>query len=686
MHTYLYWVGFWLALCYIVMGFDDFLWDVYSLFYGIFHKKDHLDIKEVSKTPYKTLAVMIAAWHEANVIEDVVDNFIASSLYPESMYHVFIGVYPNDLETIKAVKRLEQRHENVHMVIDCMDGPTSKAQNINYIVDKIFEYEQKNHRTFASFTIHDSEDVIHPYELKVTNYLIDFYDALQFPVFPIIYKPTFSNFFKNLTTGTYADEFAENHYFLMRNRDALDAFVPSAGTGLVLSRKVVQSFDGKDILENGSLTEDYKCSLTLYQKKFQLHYVLEKVPRVLDNQKVVYNYIATRSIFPNTFKTAVRQKTRWITGITFQSVQFKDIFKNNNMSFVGRYSLYKDQKAKVGNLLAFIGYPVFIYFIVSLFVQGMPVIYPKGSISWYLSLIVTIEMIERQVFRMVAIYNIYGMRSVFFSTLFPPILPIRIIWGNIINFTATVKAYKQKMYGNTKKTKAIKVKKKEITKKKVTWDKTEHTFLDGNVLQRYHQKLGDILIDYGYITPMQLMHCLEDIQRMDQHVLLGQYMLEKGYINDTQLAICLAERFHMVYLTTSDFHEYHCFALISLFDRNDLEQNGIIPILKHKNKIRFAMSSDTSFDAIKELETKYQIEAKLCYASKDAILKGLQQASDVQCEKKPITLDLLEQEIIEGDEVILVNNITLKEKVSEQEAMRLIGLNISTLNKNSINT
>lgn len=77
---------------------------------------------------------MIAAWHEENVIEAVMENMIASLQYPRSMYHVFIGVYPNDEPTIDVVRRLTEKYENVHMVINVRSGPTCKADNVNNII------------------------------------------------------------------------------------------------------------------------------------------------------------------------------------------------------------------------------------------------------------------------------------------------------------------------------------------------------------------------------------------------------------------------------------------------------------------------------------------------------------------------------------------------------------------------
>jgi len=44
-----------------------------------------------------------------------------------------------------------------------------------------------------------------------------------------------------LTVGTYADEFAENHFITMVGRSSTGAFIPSAGTGFVTSRKTIDS-------------------------------------------------------------------------------------------------------------------------------------------------------------------------------------------------------------------------------------------------------------------------------------------------------------------------------------------------------------------------------------------------------------------------------------------------------------
>lgn len=139
-------IGLIVALCYILFSIDDIFWDVFSIVRKITHVEvERLPIENLDTVPPKLLAVIIAAWHEDNVIEPVIDNMIASVQYPQSMYHIFIGVYPNDKATINVVKRLEHKYENVHMVVNGRPGPTCKADNINNIIRYIRHFEKSHH-------------------------------------------------------------------------------------------------------------------------------------------------------------------------------------------------------------------------------------------------------------------------------------------------------------------------------------------------------------------------------------------------------------------------------------------------------------------------------------------------------------------------------------------------------------
>ncbi len=92
-----------------------------------------------------------------------------------------------------------------------------------------------------------------------------------------------------------------------------------------------------------------------------------------------------------------------------------------------------------------------------------------------------ILMLERQLLRFLAVKNVYGYKSAVISSFFPPLLPLRMVLGNIINFHATTKAW---MMNITQKKN-----KKQSKKTKHKWSKTDHEFLEEEILKRYRRNL-----------------------------------------------------------------------------------------------------------------------------------------------------------------------------------------------------
>jgi adsorption protein B len=555
------------------------------------------------------------------------------------MYHVFLGVYPNDDATIAVAKRLERKYNNVHMVINAHRGPTCKADNINNIITFIRQFEDYHDWRFSSIIVHDSEDVVHPYEFKVANFLLDRYDSLQFPVFPLQKMPTLGNFFSGMTSGTYADEFAENHFRIMEMRDTMSAMVPSAGTGFVISHRILDKYGSEPLFPKDNLTEDYKLSLNFAQRGFQVHYVLEKVQRLLDNGTVKWNYIATRSIFPATFRKAVQQKTRWIYGITMQSAKFTDIFKPSGLSLMGRYTLYKDLKAKIVNLMVLPGYLVFIYFIVSQFIS-LPVMYPRYTFSWWLCVLLTILMVFRQTMRAIAIKNIYGFKSVVFACLLPPLITIRLVWGNIINLSATLRAWKQLIFGFKKINK----------KRKVAWNKTDHEFLEKHVLYRYYRNVGDVLLEKQYLDADTLKQILE--QSRKEGLRLGDALLQNSAVTEEQLMIAVANSQHRLFVkNVSSFINN----IADDFNKQWLEQSLIYPLLKTKNGYVIAETNFTPPDTYERFKTdRTKIKIHTVYTTKAKILEAIHNNDTVKDDSNiNLVTEMLQKDKITWEQAVL---------------------------------
>ncbi len=535
----LYIAGLVLAALFLFFSLDDLFWDMYYYLWGRRKVRNRLRLEDLDRVPRCLLAILIPAWNEAEVLGAMVENLVRSVNYPASLFHIFIGVYPNDTATCEVVRELEKRYPQVHGVVNPKEGPTSKAQNLNQVLEYVLRFERENRVRFRCFIIHDAEDVVHPTAFKLANYLSFQYEVVQLPVFPLQFYPTWRTFFAYITSSTYADEFAENHYRGLLARDASGAVVPSAGTGFVFTHSVLDRIGTGKIFDEESLTEDYRLSLRLAQLGIPTHFFLEGVQRVLDDGRVVTEYLATREIFPNTIREAVRQKSRWIYGISFQSFSLWEVLRDRRFPRIAKYSLYRDWKAKYGNLLPMPGYAVFTYFLLSLFYH-LPPMYPRGSFSWWLSVVLTVFMFERQFMRAVALKEVYGWRSMVAGCFIPPLLPVRMIWGNVINFLATLRAWRIALFG--------------FPKSRPRWQKTKHTYLSSQVLVRYQRRLGDLLLEKRCVESDVLSWAL---QRKEKQERLGEKLVREGVISERDLVECLGEALKAGFLDF-DAHSVSC--------------------------------------------------------------------------------------------------------------------------------
>ena len=55
-----------------------------------------------------------------------------------------------------------KRHPNVHLAVCPHDGPTSKADCLNWIYQRMILYEEEHGVQFDIIVTHDAEDIIDP--------------------------------------------------------------------------------------------------------------------------------------------------------------------------------------------------------------------------------------------------------------------------------------------------------------------------------------------------------------------------------------------------------------------------------------------------------------------------------------------------------------------------------------------
>ncbi len=518
-------VAYAIAIIFLLSGIDDFIIDsIYWIWAR--KKKSMLKIEDIVAKEEKLIAVIVAAWKEEDVIDKMVMNAIKMIDYKN--YDIFVGIYPNDEGTKKSLLRLEDPYFNkVHIIVNDVDGPTNKGQNLNMIFKGIKKYESEIGKKYEILLMQDSEDIIHPLSLKLFNYLMPQKSMVQIPVFPIEPEMNFKNFFKYMISSTYADEFAENHTKDILVRKQIKGIIPSAGVGTAFARDALDKIAAQNsgnVFNYNNVTEDYEVAIRFHEADLQTDYYAEGILRLDDNGKRKIEYIATREFFPNSFRAAVKQKSRWVYGITFQTPSQHSL---KGKTFPQIYSLLRDRKARYVNMINLPAYFLFIYSMFDLIYSlatGQPSmfatkIFPLFSIIWFVVVTDTALAVLRAANRFIAIKEIYGKKNASFAVLLPPIISFRLICGNVINFFSTLDAWKTFIFGN---------------KKRVKWNKTVHKeYAPEEVLREYKRKLGDILLENKAINEKDLSGAIKN--RAAHGMLLGQYLVGNNLVTKKEM-------------------------------------------------------------------------------------------------------------------------------------------------------
>ena len=341
-------IFFIIAALFFIGSLDDLIIDIAYALHGMRPKKiSTQEWAEWRTQPEKGLAIMVPAWKEATVLESMVKTNLARVDYHNYMW--FIGVYPNDIETLSIAKKLERQYpDKVVVVITDRPGPTSKAHCLNCIMQVIQGMSREGILEDGGWiphyvAIHDAEDVIHPDAFTAINAQSPDLDFIQLPIFSLPVPAS------EWVSGTYLDEFAEIHLREIPVRKVLKMPIPSAGVGTFFSLEILLRL-GKRFgywFDEENLTEDYEISIRIARLNGKQEFLL-----IFDENAEI---VATREYFPRELGHSIRQKTRWTTGIGLQTMAkwkfygtwSQGIFQYRN--WVTAYAIARDRKALWAN-------------------------------------------------------------------------------------------------------------------------------------------------------------------------------------------------------------------------------------------------------------------------------------------------------------------------------------------------
>lgn len=391
------------------------------------------------------IAIFVACWREADVIGTTVANMLHN--WRESDYTLYVGCYANDPATVSAITAVAGTDPRLRIVIHDKFGPTTKADCLNRVYRAMCADEQRLGFRFKGIVLHDSEDMVHPLELKLIDRALCDVEFVQLPV-----RPQFPAG-PHWVAGHYCDEFTESHTRMLPVRDALGAGLPAAGVSCGFARDIIETIGEIRVLEGvegpfaaDCLTEDYELGMLIPQLGGRSCFL-----RCRDADG---NLIGTRSYFPNTVLTSVRQKTRWMHGISLQGWDRLGW----NGRFVDIWMSIRDRRGPLIALVLFVAYLLVVLegtlAILRLWYgREMPQLPPASDAMRYCMQICALGLFWRSIMRAVFTGREYGWKQGLLA-------PLRLPVANIVMILAArraVLAYCRSLAGA-----------------KVVWDKTEH--------------------------------------------------------------------------------------------------------------------------------------------------------------------------------------------------------------------
>jgi len=447
----------------------------------------------------RRIAIFVPCWKEADVIANMVRHNLAAIRYGN--FDFFLGAYPNDEATLAVIEHLAGDLRNVHAAPCPHPGPTSKADCLNWIYQRMTLFEKEHEVRFDTILLHDAEDLVHPDALAAINRERANYAMVQVPVLPLATP------FHEFTHGVYCDEFSEYQTIDMPARQFSRSFIPSNGVGTGFAREILERLAEERenrVFNPASLTEDYEIGVYIHDAGYtQLFAPLQRGEQ---------GFLSTREYFPRRTRSAIRQRTRWVTGIALQCWE-RSGWRG---SWATRYWFWRDRKGLIANPLSLLTNLLFLAGVVDWFRSAaehrswaFAVSNPTVVILCLLTLL--LQCLRLSV-RMACVAEIFGAA-------FALGVPLRCFHGNFLNCCASLGAIGK--YFRAK-----------LHRRPLVWVKTEHAYPGRDALTMQCRDLGDVLVSSGYFSEEELLTIRA---QMPPEADLADFLLANQAISDDDL-------------------------------------------------------------------------------------------------------------------------------------------------------
>jgi bacteriophage N4 adsorption protein B len=495
------WVDHWVAACLVPLTFWIVLSGLDDLFIAVVHVVTRgrefpwPSDAELAGAAERRIAILVPLWREHRVIGRMLEHNLSVIRYGK--YDVFVGVYPNDEPTARAVTEAAQADPRVHLAMCPHKGPTSKGDCLNWIYQRLQAHEVRAGVRYEIVITHDAEDLVDPESLRLINWFSRDYEMIQIPVLALPTSP------REITHGIYCDEFAEYQSKDIPVRQRLGGFLPSNGVGTGFRRDALERLavarEGQ-VFDPECLTEDYETGYRLHSLGCRQLFVPIRMKPA--------GPVATREYFPHAARAAIRQRRRWVAGIVLQGWQHHGW----RTTWKQRYWFWRDRKGLIGNLLTPVANGILLYGVTA-WLAGRAEFFENVP-RWVSSCCAAMGglSVVQVAFRASSTKRFYGWKMA-------ALTPIRFLWANQLNAIATVAALGQFLEARARRN-------------ALAWSKTDHIYPAQGQARPGRRRLGEVLVQMRRLSPEEVESALHEAPR---GLRLGEYLVHTRKLTEQQL-------------------------------------------------------------------------------------------------------------------------------------------------------
>lgn len=127
------------------------------------------------------------------------------------------------------------------------------------------------------------------------------------------------------------------------------------------------------------------------------------------------------------------------------------------------------------------------------------------------------------------------------------------------------------------------------------------------------RRLGDLLLEKGYLREDQLRAALDAQRQSGRTKLLGELLVELGYCSEEQIAECLAEEYGLPFARL----ELRLFdaKIVDVLPREYIENNLVLPLFKIRETLTVAVAEPSNLFLIQEIESLTKLRVQTVVAT-----------------------------------------------------------------------